>query len=71
MLVFCLAVSAISAAPSLLWDGPTSALLVGPANPGALLQGPADGAKIIGPDGSLIVGGGKAGSLLAAPQAGN
>lgn len=44
--------------------------LVGPANPGALIQGPAAHAAVLGPDGSAITAAAQAGAVAAAPIAG-
>lgn len=43
------------------------ATLVGPSNPGALVQGPSAQAALVGPDGSNIVAAGQAGAIAASP----
>ncbi|GLV37122.1 hypothetical protein CBL_02048 [Carabus blaptoides fortunei] len=68
IVVLCLALASANAVPSLLLGG--AATLVGPGNPGAILQGPVGKATVAGPDGSLIGAAANAGALLAAPQRG-
>ncbi|XP_056637050.1 uncharacterized protein LOC130445454 [Diorhabda sublineata] len=63
-------VATMAYAQASVWAVGGATTLVGPANPGAIIKGPAAKAAVVGPDGSVITSSAQAGAVAAAPIAG-